>query len=89
VSVIEGATTKAIATFNVDSYPVAVAADTIYVTSYNSNTLSAISPPFATLPGAPTIGTAAAGHGQATVAFGAPSDCGGVAIRSLTVAATD
>jgi hypothetical protein len=51
--------------------------------------LSAFSPTFATLPGAPTIGTAAAGHGQARVAFSAPSSNGGVAIGSYTAVATD
>jgi hypothetical protein len=51
--------------------------------------VSAINPTYATLPGAPTIGTATAGHGQASVAFGAPADDGGAAIGSYTVAATD
>jgi hypothetical protein len=43
----------------------------------------------ATPPGAPTIGTATAGNGQATVTFSPPATTGGVAIASYAVAATD
>jgi hypothetical protein len=93
VSLIDGTTNKASATVDVGSFPTGVAVDattdTAYVTYYNSNTVSVFSPSYATLPGAPTIGTATAGHGQATVAFTAPANNGGVAIGSYTVAATD
>ena len=37
------------------------------------------------MPDAPTIGTATAGHNQASVAFSAPSDTGGSAITAYTV----
>jgi YVTN family beta-propeller protein len=81
VSEIDGATNLATGTFDVGSFPVSVATDdttdTVDVTNYNSDTLSAFSPTFATLPGAPTIGTATAGQGQASVAFSAPSNNGG------------
>ncbi len=93
VSEIDGATNMATTTIDVGSFPVSVATDdstdTVDVANDNSDTLSTFSPTFATLPGAPTIGTAAAGHGQATVAFSAPSDNGGVAIKSYAVVATD
>lgn len=39
----------------------------------------------AVIPGAPTIGTATAGDGQATVTFTAPSNIGGTTITSYTV----
>ena len=39
---------------------------------------------YATVPGAPTIGTATAGNGQATVTFTAPASNGGSAITSYT-----
>ena len=39
---------------------------------------------YATPPGAPTIGTATAGNGQATVSFTAPASTGGSAITSYT-----
>lgn len=42
----------------------------------------------ATLPGAPTIGTATGGDGQATVAFTAPASNGGSAITSYTATST-
>lgn len=45
-------------------------------------------PPTATVPGAPTIGTALAGDAQATVSFGAPVSNGGSPITSYTVTST-
>ncbi|WP_321384925.1 putative Ig domain-containing protein [Rhizobium sp.] len=42
----------------------------------------------ATAPGAPTIGTATAGDGQATVSFSAPASDGGAAINHYTVTAS-
>ncbi|MEN5207811.1 fibronectin type III domain-containing protein [Stenotrophomonas terrae] len=43
---------------------------------------------FATAPGAPTIGTATAGDGQATVTFTAPGSNGGSAITTYTATAS-
>ena len=43
----------------------------------------------ATVPGAPTGGTATAGNAEASVAFTAPASDGGSAITSYTVTATD
>jgi hypothetical protein len=42
-----------------------------------------------TIPGVPIIGTATAGHTQATVSFSAPASNGGGTITSYTVTATD
>ncbi|WP_052417289.1 fibronectin type III domain-containing protein [Cellvibrio mixtus] len=42
----------------------------------------------AIVPGAPTIGSASAGNGQATVTFTAPASTGGAAITSYTVTAS-
>lgn len=41
-----------------------------------------------TVPGAPTIGTATAGNGQATITFSAPDSDGGAEITSYTVASS-
>jgi uncharacterized protein (TIGR02145 family) len=62
---------------------------TFTVTATNSVGTSAVSAASTsvtprTVPGAPTIGTAAAGGGQATVAFTAPASNGGAAITSYT-----
>ena len=46
------------------------------------------SDPPATVPGAPTIGTATAGSAQATVTFTAPASDGGSPITGYTVTAT-
>jgi hypothetical protein len=57
----------------------------VTLTPSNSGSLtnpSALS--YATPPGAPTIGTATAGNGQATVSFTAPTSTGGSAITSYT-----
>jgi len=57
----------------------------VTLTPSNSGSLanpSALS--YATPPGAPTIGTATAGNGQATVSFTAPASTGGSAITSYT-----
>jgi fibronectin type III domain protein/galactose oxidase-like protein len=43
----------------------------------------------ATVPGAPAIGTATAGAGQATVSFSPPTSDGGSAVKSYTATATD
>ena len=57
------------------------------VTLTPTNSGSLTNPPalmYATPPGAPTIGTATAGNGQATVTFTAPASTGGSAITSYT-----
>jgi hypothetical protein len=45
--------------------------------------------PAATVPGAPTIGTATAGNGQATVSFTPPASDGGSPVTGYTVTTTD
>jgi uncharacterized repeat protein (TIGR01451 family) len=52
-------------------------------------TLTVNSPVTTTVPGAPTIGTATPGNGQATVDFTAPASDGGSPITGYTVTATD
>lgn len=60
---------------------------TVTVTDILSASISAAYSIFvqATIPGAPVIGTATAGNGQATVTFTAPTSNGGVAIAGYTV----
>jgi hypothetical protein len=48
-----------------------------------------VNPPPATAPGAPVIGTAAAGNAKATVNFTPPASDGGAAITTYTVTAAD
>jgi hypothetical protein len=48
-----------------------------------------VRPPAATAPGAPVIGTATAGNGQATVSFAPPASDGGSPVTMYTVTATD
>lgn len=56
------------------------------VPSYTSGTTHTVAVP--TAPGAPTIGTATAGDGQATVTFTAPGSDGGLAITTYTATAS-
>src|SRR3984957_6539563 len=57
----------------------------VTLTPSNSGTLTnPVALTYATLPGAPTIGTATAGNAQATVSFTAPASTGGSAITSYT-----
>jgi hypothetical protein len=48
-----------------------------------------VKPPPPTAPGAPVIGTATAGNGQATVTFTPPASDGGAPVTTYTVTATD
>ena len=68
---------------NGTSYTFTVTATNSAGTGSASAASSAVTP--ATVPGAPTIGPATAGNGQALVAFSAPSSNGGAAISSYTV----
>ena len=72
---------------NGDSYTFTVTATNGAGTGPASAPSSAEVP--ATLPGAPTIGTATAGNARASVTFTAPSSDGGAAITSYTVTAHD
>ncbi len=58
---------------------------TLYDTFGNQVSVSVIVTVPATVPGAPTIGAAIAGNGQATVNFSAPGSNGGSAITGYTV----
>jgi hypothetical protein len=48
-----------------------------------------VAPPAATAPTAPTVGTATAGNGTATVTWTPPADDGGAAISGYSIAAVD
>ena len=58
-------------------------------TSISQTFTLTVQPPAATAPGAPVIGTATAGNGQATVNFTPPASDGGSPITQYTVTATD
>jgi uncharacterized protein (TIGR02145 family) len=68
---------------NGTSYTFTVIATTAVGNSAASAASNAVTP--ATVPGAPTIGSAVAGNTQATVSFTAPSTTGGSAITGYTV----
>jgi hypothetical protein len=70
-----------------DTYTFTVTATNSDGTGPSSAASNAVVP--ATDPGAPLIGAATAGDGQATVNFTAPGTDGGTAITSYTVTATD
>jgi hypothetical protein len=72
---------------NGDSYTFTVTATNIVGTGASSLHSNAVNP--ATVPGAPTIGTATGGNARATISFSPPASDGGAAIRSYTVAAKD
>ena len=72
---------------NGTAYTFTVAAINSVGTVLTSPPSASITP--ATVPGAPTIGTATGGNTQASVAFTAPSSNGGASISKYTVTATD
>ncbi len=72
---------------NGDTYTFTVTATNSYGTGLPSSASNTVVP--ATVPGAPTIGTATAGNASATVAFTPPSGNGGSAVTGYTVTATD
>ena len=69
---------------NGDSYTFTVKATNAVGTGSASAASNSVTPE-ATLPGAPTIGTATAGNGSASVTFTAPATNGGSAITGYTV----
>ena len=72
---------------NGDSYTFTVAATNTNGTGAASGASNSVIP--STVPGVPTIGTATAGNGQATVTFTPPTSNGGASISSYTVTAAD
>ncbi len=68
---------------NGTAYTFTVTASNAYGTSTASSASNSITP--TNVPGAPTIGTATAGNGEATVTFTAPLNDGGSTITSYTV----
>jgi hypothetical protein len=68
---------------NGQAYTFTVTATNAVGTSTASSATNSVTP--ATIPGAPTIGTATAGNGQATITFSAPVSNGGSAITIYTV----
>jgi hypothetical protein len=72
---------------NGDSYTFTVTATNSAGTGPPSAVSNAVVP--ATVPDAPTIGTATAGNAQATVSFNPPANNGGAAVSSYRVTATD
>jgi hypothetical protein len=72
---------------NGTAYTFTVAAINGVGTGTNSSASNSVTP--ATVPGAPTIGTATAGNASASITFTAPSDTGGASISSYTVTASD
>ncbi len=72
---------------NGTSYTFTVTSTNFQGTGLPSTASAAVVP--STVPGAPTIGTATGGNGQASVAFTAPASNGGSTIIHYTVTATD
>src|SRR3569623_1543046 len=68
---------------NGTAYSFTVTATNVMGTSSPSGSTSNVTP--ATVPGAPTIGSATAGNAQATVSFAAPASNGGITITGYTV----
>jgi len=70
---------------NGTSYTFTVTATNAIGTGPASAASNAVTPVAGTVPGAPIIGTATAGNGQATITFTAPASNGGSAITSYAV----
>src|SRR3569623_1802084 len=68
---------------NGTAYSFTVTATNAIGTGSPSGSTSSVTP--ATVPGAPTIGTATAGNAQTTVSFSAPASNGGITITGYTV----
>lgn len=67
---------------NGTAYTISVTATNAYGTSSSSGASNSSTP--STVPDAPTIGTATAGHGQASITFSPPGSNGGSGITSYT-----